>query len=84
MDWSKIIDIIQKVRHIVEDVKGEFEDEDPGVFDWDDLVTLLTEKDLGGDVVELVRLIIALFGDIGPEEKRALRALVLDMTDDVA
>lgn len=71
MDWTKIIEIIGLVRHIVDDIRGELDDEDPGVIDFDDLITLLTEKNLGDDVVRLIALITELLGSLSVEDRAA-------------
>ncbi len=82
MDWTKIIEIVVLVRHIVDDIRGELDDEDPGVIDFDDLITLLTEKNLGDDVVRLIALITDLVGSLSLEDRAAAeRVLALIVPD---
>jgi hypothetical protein len=82
MDWTKIVAIIALVRHIVDDIRGELDDEDPGVIDFDDLITLLTEKNLGDDVVQLIGLITALLDSMSAEDRAAAdRVLTLIVSD---
>ncbi len=71
MDWTKIIEIIGLVRHIVGDIQGELNDEDPGKIDWDDLITLIVEKDIGDDVVRLIGLVTDLLGSMSDEDRAA-------------
>ena len=71
MDWTKIIVIIGLVRHIVDDIRGELDDEDPGEIDFDDLITLLTEKNLGDDVIKLIAAITDLLGSMSQEDRDA-------------
>ncbi len=84
MDWTKIIEIIALIRHIIGDIQGELVDEDPGVIDFDDLVTLLTEKDLGGDVLKIVQLIMSMVATMSDGDRLAARRLLLDLTDDLS
>ncbi len=80
MDWTKIIEIVVLIRHIVDDIRGELDDEDPGVIDWDDLITLVGEKNLGEDVVKLVGLIVGIFADMTPKDRVLARDLLVEMT----
>ncbi len=82
MDWTKIIEIVALVRHIVGDIRGEFDDEDPGVIDFDDLITLLTEKNLGEDVVRLIGLITGLIGSLSVEDRAAAERVLAMIVPD--